>query len=800
MIEVYKSTNTNFDFNGDMVLKPYLCDLEVELNGMIEITLEHTYDKEGRWKYIEKDNLLRAPYPFKKERQLFYIYDIDKGMTGIKCKARHIFFDLASEVLVDCRPTNCNGEEALKKILSNTNFIGHSNIVSINTAHYIRKHISNEALISEDENSFINKWGGELDVDNFNVYLNERVGLDNGITFKYSKDLINLNENSNIDDIVTRILPVGFDGITIPEIYVDSQLINTFRKIRTKVIKFEDIKVKEKSDDEDGYNTLEEAQEALREACKNLFDEGLDKLLLQLDLEVATLENTLKYEQFKDIMTVGLGDTVGVEHLDIGINVKTRVVKFIYDCISKKFKSITLANYIENDLDNQNNIDSIIDKITNSDGTVNAIEVAGVLNAVNVQMRAMKDIAQRQDVRALLCEDLDPESPTYGAMCYGTMGFMIASERTPDNRDWDWRTFGTGKGFVADMIIAGSMIADRIKSGILMSMNEKTWINMDDGTFNFADVLKLIDGKLVLSHTNGEAGITLDKGGIKVTTYSASNGMEEVAKLIATSFAKDRNQNGLSICTTGYGDYIQIGYHQEDGTIKAAAYFVPVGVPASAGLPYADAGIYIYDSIFLKKGLNIKSLDVDHQLVNLSNNYLGIYGDNGIEFGYKSGTTLKTRLKMHEEPPSGTGDLFESYGNWNFKGWTLHNLNISNYTLSDTLANVKSRTASINTNISSEPEDGVRYIYKDIETIDNKIILNIPNQFRGCNYTITSIVKKGFGDYAVIEENEDRFIIETDRVMKMNIEISIDISPLRKEFKTEEVPLREENNYEYKTN
>ncbi|WP_294173935.1 phage tail spike protein [uncultured Clostridium sp.] len=797
MIEVYKSTNTNFDFNGDMVLKPYLCDLEVELNGMIEITLEHTYDKEGRWKYIEKDNLLRAPYPFKKERQLFYIYDIDKGMTGIKCKARHIFFDLASEVLVDCRPTNCNGEEALKKILSNTNFIGHSNIVSINTAHYIRKHISNEALISEDENSFINKWGGELDVDNFNVYLNERVGLDNGITFKYSKDLINLNENSNIDDIVTRILPVGFDGITIPEIYVDSQLINTFRKIRTKVIKFEDIKVKEKSDDEDGYNTLEEAQEALREACKNLFDEGLDKLLLQLDLEVATLENTLKYEQFKDIMTVGLGDTVGVEHLDIGINVKTRVVKFIYDCISKKFKSITLANYIENDLDNQNNIDSIIDKITNSDGTVNAIEVAGVLNAVNVQMRAMKDIAQRQDVRALLCEDLDPESPTYGAMCYGTMGFMIASERTPDNRDWDWRTFGTGKGFFADLIVAGTMLADRIKSGMLMSMNEKTWINMDDGTFNFADVLKLIDGKLILTHTNGSEGISIDKGGIKVTTNSANNGMEEVAKIIATSFSKDRNQNGLSICTTGYGDYIQIGYQKEDGTIRAATYFVPVSIPSAAGLPFSDAGIYIYDPIFFKNSLNIKSSGIDHQFMNLSGNYLGIYGDNGLEFGYKSGTALKTRLKIHESPPSGTGDLFESYGNWNFKGYTLHNINIQNSNLTNNYVNLDSRSAASVTALESCEEDTIRYIYKDIRSIGNKIILNIPNKYKGCNYRIIGVAKKGFGDYSITSEEDTRFTIETDRELIMNIEISIDISLLRKEFKTEEAPLSEEVNYEY---
>ena len=197
MIEIYDKFNKNFDFNGDMILKPSLCDLEVELNGMVEVTLEHPYDKEGRWKYIKEDNLIKVPYPGKKERQLFYIYDKDKGMTGITCKARHIFFDLASEVLVDCRPTNCNGEEALNKILLGTGFKGYSDIKTINTAYYIRKYIANEALISDDENSFINRWGGELDVDNFNVYMNERVGGDYGVKFKYGRDLIDLNENSN---------------------------------------------------------------------------------------------------------------------------------------------------------------------------------------------------------------------------------------------------------------------------------------------------------------------------------------------------------------------------------------------------------------------------------------------------------------------------------------------------------------------------------------------------------------------------------------------------------------------------
>ena len=64
---------------------------------------------------------------------------------------------------------------------------------------------------------------------------------------------------------------------------------------------------------------------------------------------------------------------------------------------------------------------------------------------------------------------MNPESPTYGALCLGTMGFQIAYERTADGREWDWRTFGTGRGFFADYIVAGTMLADRIRAGKLRS-------------------------------------------------------------------------------------------------------------------------------------------------------------------------------------------------------------------------------------------------------------------------------------------------------------------------------------------
>lgn len=783
MIEAYKSTNTNFDFNGDMVLKPSLCDLEVELNGMIEVTLEHQYDKLGRWKYIEEDNIIRVPYPGKQEGQLFYIYDKDKGMTGVKCKARHIFFDLASEVLVDCRPTNCNGKEALRKMLEGTGFTGHSDIISINTAHYIRKHIANEALISDDENSFMNKWGGELDVDNFNVYMNNRTGGEYGVTFKYGRDLINLNENSNIDSIITRVIPVGFNGITIPETYVESPLINKYRKVKTDVVKFDYIKVKESPEDEEGYDTLEEAQEALREAAKELFNDGLDKLLYQLDLEVTKLENTLKYEDYKDILTTGLGDTVGVEHIDIGIDIKTRVIKFTYDCIKEKYKSITIGNYIENDIDRQNSVESTLDKITNADGTVNAVEVAGILNAVNVKMRAMKDIAQKQDVRALLCEDLDPESPTYGAMCYGTMGFMIADERTPDNRDWNWRTFGTGKGFFADLIVAGTMLADRIRGGVLQSIDGSLEIDLRESS------------KGMQFKRNGKKAI--DIAGTTIKFFDWDGEGDAVAHIYSTRIGGDENKLGLAIANKKDRS-ISISYESGDN------YYSYMRFDMDNSDKITNSPITIFKETDFRGSQIWFGYDIN-SIYNSTNNNLIAKVQNEFKVADRANGTSRFRVlqdwiaaydkdscyfEAGKLKSDGKGYFIFRDGQTAYlyrvagqeKVWCDYNLTVDKKLhVNGDLAVVGNKnciqpTENYGDRLFYSVEDAESYltdrsmevftVEKTEEGTYERVIL-LDNIFKEAvrvdnNYTV-EVIKQGWGDYRVKEQNENYFVVEADR-------------------------------------
>ncbi|EIF6155423.1 peptidase M23, partial [Clostridium perfringens] len=128
-IEYYKGNNTNYEFDGDVTLVPNKAIFDITMNGICEIEINHPYDKEGRWKIINGNGVIKAPTPYSKG-QLFVIYSIDKNMltTGLKIKARHIFFDLYYSTTEDIRAVNCNCQRALDILFNGTKYTGHSNI------------------------------------------------------------------------------------------------------------------------------------------------------------------------------------------------------------------------------------------------------------------------------------------------------------------------------------------------------------------------------------------------------------------------------------------------------------------------------------------------------------------------------------------------------------------------------------------------------------------------------------------------------------------------------------------------
>lgn len=595
----------------------------------------------------------------------------------------------------------------------------------------------------------------------FMISLVNKVGRDYPVyEVNYGVNLIS-NTISEEYLVYKGVLGKGYNGIL-----GDIQYTNKVKSGMTKVVEY---KVRLRDDQEDDesytyYDTEEQCKQALNELAKKEV-ENLSDIVVTYDtkyLDLATVEESNTTE--KTFLEVG--DVVNTKIDKYNLNINTRVFEFIYDGMVEEIEDVTLSNADIGSL-KVSTLNSVSKEVENKPDVNEVISITKLesTNILNAGMKNSYVVVRKNEILVMDSPEIDNAINVWR---WNKNGLMHSNS-------------GYNGIYTMGMRYDGVIFADLIKAGILKSLNDKTWINMEDGSFNFADTLKLVDGKLVFSHTNGSEGITIDKGGFKFTTYSKTNGMEEVAKLIATSFSENRDQNGLSICTTGYGDYIQIGYERENGAIRAAMFFVPVGVPGEAGLPFTDAGIYIKDKTFVenlinfKYGLYLKSNGTkDHVIYNdSSNNYLNIFGDNGINLGFFNGDTPTNRLILHEAPPSGTGDLIESYGNWNFKGYTLHNLTLANYKLANTYANLETKSIAEVSALETNSTDNVRYVYKNITSKNNKIVLSIPSEYQGREYDIVGVAKFGFGDYRISSKEENRFIIETDREMTMNIEISI---------------------------
>ncbi|MFR4880334.1 MAG: phage tail spike protein [Coprococcus sp.] len=394
------------------------------------------------------------------------MYDYTKTETEVTAYARHIFYDSAGEMLVDVRPTDKTGQEALDIILSGTKYKAKTNIKTRSTAYYIRKNIM-EAIGGDNENSFINRWGGERMYDNFTVIINDRLGGDYGACAEFGRNMTGIEADISIDDVVTRIIPVSYNGHTLEgeEPWIDSPLIESYANPRAAVIKFEDVKLLEDCQEgEEGFSTLELLREELKRRCTKEYENGLDKPKVNYKVDLVEVANTEDYKDYKKLTTIGIGDDVLTKDRKLKINVTARCIRLVYDCIEEENAEVELGNFIENYFDKTTSAADIIQKVTREDGTLKAEEVYGKIDAVKAQLKAQRDISQPSEVRAVIFEDLVEGSPTYGAMSIGTMGFCIASERTADGKDWDWKTFGTGSGFYADYICVGQLDGALIKA------------------------------------------------------------------------------------------------------------------------------------------------------------------------------------------------------------------------------------------------------------------------------------------------------------------------------------------------
>lgn len=542
MLQVYKKGNTNFSGNGDLTPEVIGAESVINLNGVWEMTATFPLTKEIA-DAVTEDAVVKVKMPEFREPQFWYIYKKEGTDTEIRAYLYPIFWQSADDcILMDVRPTGKDGQEALNIMCaSNKKYSGESNIRTGATAYYYHKNLM-EAIQGDDENAFLKRWGGEVLYSNYKIIINERIGGDYGARAEMGYNISGIQETVDMTSVKTRIYPVGFNGRTLSGTpYVDSQKAGRYPFIRAAFMKFEDVKyvddVENEEEKAEAFQTVAEFDEELRRRVREQYGARIDEPAITYKIDFVELSETVEYGDLRDLVKVGFGDTVRVRHRQLGIDTCVRCIGRTYDHVRDCITAITLGRPERNTLDDVGNLFAAASEVIDTGNrTVMADKVAGILNAMQTQLRYQKNIAQDADVRAVLFEDMVEKSPTFGAMCMGTQGLQIAKRRTEDGRDWEWTTAITAAGISALAIVTG-IIAD--KTG------QKYW-NLDTGEF----MLSESDCGAVRIGANGiQVANKKGSGGWQWTTAIGADGISALA--VVTGIIRDKTGQNFWNLETG---------------------------------------------------------------------------------------------------------------------------------------------------------------------------------------------------------------------------------------------------------
>ena len=212
----------------------------------------------------------------------------------------------------------------------------------------------------------------------------------------------------------------------------------------------------------------------------------------------------------RDWEGVAVGDDVRIVDtcFDPVLRCQGRVTKLVSDELAGTFE-VTIGNVTETMADvwvsQQRRVSGLMARSAGWDvaASTPAAYLQQVIDGLNEQfnlngMSYCHTSFERGTVWASVPMDSDGRPTKTGgfAMQVCSQGFRIASGTMADG-SWDWRTFGTGEGFVADYITTGSLSAALIKTGMLMDATGKSYWDMATGEmqlFGYASADEAVTG------------------------------------------------------------------------------------------------------------------------------------------------------------------------------------------------------------------------------------------------------------------------------------------------------------------
>ncbi len=485
MIKLFGQTDTDFTSNGDVVIVPLRAVVHKEDNG------DYYLDLTTSLKYVNdltEGRILLVPTP--QGEQAFRVGNVQKTKNKIITKCWHVFFDSKNYLIDDSYVVEKTCNDALDHLNNATEpqseFTTLSDVQTVNSFRCVRKSLY-EAI-----QTVIERWGGHLVRDNFNIQIRQSIGQDNGVVVRYAKNLKEITCDENWDNVVTQLMPVGQDGLLLEDNYVYSDI--TYDLPYTKTVSFEQNIDQDNYKDASGNLDEEAYTEALR---ADLFAQA--QAYVQAN-SVPQVNYTLQanLEKITDI-----GDTVVVKDERLGIDITTNVISFDYDVILDKYIQIEFGNFKKTLSNLMSNISQQTDTAIQEASTNMHVTLKNELQQATNQIWGAlgNSYVIYEGDKILVVDSLPKETATNVIMINnGGIGFSNTGINGTFNSAWT-----IDNVFNAEQINVINFTADLIKGGTLKL----------GSALNQAGILEIYD------EANTLIG-QMDKNGLKM--YGADGG------------------------------------------------------------------------------------------------------------------------------------------------------------------------------------------------------------------------------------------------------------------------------------
>ena len=465
--------------------------------------------------------------------QPFRIYRVVPELNQTTVYARHVFYDLIDNMITTYKPDkSLSGASVAQGIGDNCqsehDFTVYSDLDS--TADGVEFININPVEAFMGENGLLEKYGGELARDWFDLFLVKRVGLDTDVQIREGKNLLGISYDVDITDVTTRIMPTGEDKdgniMYLPEVFVDSPYINNYPSPKWIHLAVTDAKVVTSGSDK---KSKDQCFDEMRKAAQDEFARGCDMPTITLKVDFVNCADTEEYRDFHLLQNIYLGDSVKVIAPRIGVSVSMRMTQYNYDCLKRKYTAMTLgtvADTLEGSTISSRQLPS-----GSIGGSKLAINSVGSLNlqADSVQSRHVS--AESITTEKLAAAVVTADKLAAGAVDAGALSAVTAKIGSLTAGDIETDTLAAGLAAFT-VITCGTASFDRatvthlVAEALNLSYGVGDEVFIDNLKVAYAQVISATIGNLCIKASDGNY-YTIDvdeQGNVSATLTTVSDG------------------------------------------------------------------------------------------------------------------------------------------------------------------------------------------------------------------------------------------------------------------------------------